>query len=127
MGLGEILRGDYLKKSSIEEITSFLQILISDLRTQSTECRIFLFGSYAKNTATVTSDIDLAVIIPDQLNMKQFVNDFYKNRSRIGIAVDFIFRKHSEFESNSNKSPIIDIIKEEGIEIFPNWSLNDKI
>lgn len=122
MSLGERLWGQEHQLKPKEELAEVIRVLRDDLVKVNSNIQIFVFGSVARGQATHRSDIDLAVILSDDLNKKQFIKDFYHFRTRTNTPVDFIFKTKSEFE-NDNESPIAQVIKETGIEIYPHWML----
>jgi predicted nucleotidyltransferase len=121
MGLAERLNGQHLKPRNISELKTALESIFRDLSQHCPDVKIILFGSFAKKTANQDSDLDLAVVIPDTVNKKEFRKSFYKSRTAVHIAVDFIFRNQSEYLSMSDENPIDTEIRETGIEIYPVW------
>jgi predicted nucleotidyltransferase len=49
------------KKQAIDIVKSYKQ----EILTFFPNCKIFLYGSYSKGTATSSSDIDVAVVVAD--------------------------------------------------------------
>ena len=86
--------------------------------------QILLFGSFASKTSTTESDLDIAVVLPDAVDKKSFRTEFYKNRTRIHIPVDFIFRNQTEFENLKNENPVDFEINQKGIELYPEWKFH---
>jgi predicted nucleotidyltransferase len=89
--------------------------------------RIILFGSYANNTATEGSDIDLVVILDtkefaktfkERMDRKQPVNEALRN-IRGNYAMDIVVYSNGEFEYLDKKeSSFVKEIKNTGIEIY---------
>jgi predicted nucleotidyltransferase len=89
--------------------------------------KIILFGSYANNTATEDSDIDLVVIldteefaktIKERLDRKQPINKSIRE-IRKNFAMDIIVYSRGEFEYLDKKeSGFVKEIKNTGIEIY---------
>ncbi len=125
MGLAEILKNELLEPKNKLELKTALKILTADIVSKNSECKILVFGSIAKGLATNSSDIDLAVILPDHVDKKTVRLDFFENRTKIKIPLDIIFRNHSEHIRNLNDNPIDQEISQNGIEIYPCWMLND--
>lgn len=74
----------------------------------------------------VYSDIDLLVVLPDQVDRRLFMKQFYKNRTRIAHPLDIVFKNKNEvFDSTkANESFFLQAIKEDLVEIYPNWKLH---
>jgi len=89
--------------------------------------KIILFGSYANNTATEDSDIDLVVILDteefaktvnERLNRKQPVNKAL-HIIRYDYAMDIIVYSKGEFEYlDKMESDFVKEIKSTGIELY---------
>ncbi|MFZ4403178.1 MAG: hypothetical protein ACOYOK_03675 [Pseudobdellovibrionaceae bacterium] len=73
----------------------------------------------------INSDLDLAVVLPDSIDKRNFKKNFYKNRTRIKIPVDFIFRNEKDFLPGAEESLIDQVILESAIEIYPRWRIHD--
>jgi len=127
MSLADRLWGQDSRPCKLADVQEDLKIVIQDLVKVSPNIRIFLFGSFAKKTATQTSDLDLAVILTDQMDKKSFRKEFYSRRTRIHIPIDFIFRNESEFQSSRADYPVDDEIKGVGIELYPQWKFYDEV
>jgi len=127
MSLADRLWGQDSRPCKLVDVQEDLKIVIQDLVKVSPNIRIFLFGSFAKKTATQTSDLDLAVILTDQMDKKSFRKEFYSRRTRIHIPIDFIFRNESEFQSSRADYPVDDEIKGVGIELYPQWKFYDEV
>lgn len=69
--------------------------------------RVYLFGSYAKNTATADSDIDIVVKLKNNVGME-------------------LYSLYDDFENNFNKS--VDVLTEnEIISIMPKSYAKDRV
>lgn len=119
MGLADRLWGKNSKIQCISDIQDVLEIIINDLCSVHPSIEIYLFGSYAKETATVSSDLDIAVILPDDMSKKKFRKEFYVKRSPINIPVDFIFKHKSELEHPSEEDHVADEVRITGKKIYP--------
>ncbi|OFX17136.1 MAG: hypothetical protein A2033_09675 [Bacteroidetes bacterium GWA2_31_9] len=75
--------------------------------------KVYLFGSYAKNTNNQDSDIDVAIIV-NKINGDYFTTTplLWKLRRQIDDRIEPIL-----FEKGNDKSGFIDEIKKFGIEI----------
>lgn len=125
MGLADLLTGHSIAKKKSSEIKSDLMIIISDLQKLEKNCRILVFGSTSRGEATNSSDYDIAVILPNMVDKKDFRQKFYAIRSRIHTPVDIIFRTESEFTEKQKDNLIDQSIANEGVEIYPKWNLHD--
>ena len=72
VGLANRLWGQNLQNRKLAEVSEELQIVISDLTKLCSGVKILLFGSFAKGLSTVESDLDLAIILPDAVDKKNF-------------------------------------------------------
>lgn len=119
VGLANRLWGQNLQNRKLAEVSEELQIVISDLTKLCSGVKILLFGSFAKGLSTVESDLDLAIILPDAVDKKNFKKDFFKVRTRIQLPIDFIFRNETEYQANASDSAIDQEIHETSIELYP--------
>lgn len=126
MGLADMLEQNQNNGlRSAEEIRDTLHLLIADLKKINADIEVYVFGSVARGEATDFSDYDIAVVIPDNVDKKKFRSDFYAQRTKIKYPVDFIFRHKHEISSQSDANIINDVIKAEGVQIYPLWGLRD--
>ncbi|MEW5841938.1 MAG: nucleotidyltransferase domain-containing protein [Bacteroidota bacterium] len=79
--------------------------------------RSFLFGSQANNTATEESDIDLMLVSPlfDE-DTDQYLPDIWLSATRTNYRIEPIIVGEKRFQTD-DMSPIIAVVKEQGIEI----------
>ncbi len=82
--------------------------------------KIYLFGSYAKGTATEDSDFDFYIIVKDGTeNLMDLTAEAYKAirdvRSR---AVDIIIGTESRFESRKNRMGIENEVASKGVLLY---------
>ena len=77
--------------TSIDEIQKIVQHLLSE----NSDLSCYLFGSYAKNKATKTSDVDLLLILNKEVysyrNISKIKNIIKKEFGNIGIYCDPIY------------------------------------
>lgn len=71
-----------------------------------------LFGSYAKETQTEMSDIDIAYKVDYELFSKKYVDGFSKvlRLDTVKEELQTIFQKRVDFVSSSNKAILKDLI-----------------
>lgn len=115
------------KARNISDVSEEIKTVLKELSSLCPDVRVMLFGSFSQGTASDSSDLDLAVILPDAVDLKIFKKDFYKTRTRIQIPVDFIFRNQSQFANLGSDNPVDDEIRQNGIELFPRWNLRGEI
>jgi predicted nucleotidyltransferase len=127
MGLADRIWGQSNKVVTSEFFRENLETLVQDASRLCPQCRVILFGSIAKNKAHQDSDIDIAIILPDTVDKAKFCKKFYKTRTRISRPADIFFKNDAEFLNMANPSPVVSEIQTSGVELFPHWSLNDKI
>ena len=82
--------------------------------------KIYLFGSYAKGTATEDSDFDFYIIVKDGTeNLMELTAEAYKAirdvRSR---AVDIIIGTENRFESRKNRMGIENEVARKGVLLY---------
>jgi predicted nucleotidyltransferase len=89
--------------------------------------KIILFGSYANNTATEDSDIDLVVILDTEEFAKTFKDRMERSLTVSNalldvnrkFAMDIIVYSHGEFEYlDKEESGFVKEIKNTGVEIY---------
>lgn len=119
MSLGYRLRGEDLAPLNLNSIQPELATVISDLTSISPECEIIVFGSFAKGLSNEASDLDLAVILPNHIDKRQFRKSFFSNRTRLHLPIDFIFRNQSEYFKKIDSSAIDQEIFDHGIKVYP--------
>jgi predicted nucleotidyltransferase len=124
MGLAERLWNKENTQIPNREFFNDIKTVVGDLVKIDPECKIFVFGSVANNTAGIHSDIDMAVFIKNELDLRVFRALFYRNRIRIPRALDLIFRHQSALQPNENTSELVEEILSRGIEVYPDWRLN---
>lgn len=79
--------------------------------------KIYLFGSYANNTADNESDIDIAVLLSKQIEWKErkdILNYLYHETSKNGIDVDFVVKTERNFNEERELPTLSRIIYNEG-------------
>jgi len=60
--------------------------------------RVILFGSQARDTADVKSDVDVLVVCPVQSNRRKLMVDMDRALAGLGIARDIIVLTSQEYE-----------------------------
>jgi len=124
MGLAERLWNKENSHAPFSVFENDIKTVIDDLVKIDPNCQIIVFGSVAKNIAGIYSDIDLAVYLPENVDLSKFRSRFYRERKRIKRPLDIIFRKKYDFIVQEESSPIDEEINFSGIEVYPNWSFN---
>ncbi len=88
---------------SKEEIFSTLIDLIRN-RVKSIN-EIIIFGSYAKSSQNIESDVDIAVILRDKISRKmklKLLNDLWLDTAKVGLNVDLILKKQEDYCKEQN-------------------------
>ena len=85
--------------------------------------KIFVFGSFSTKTMTEASDLDIAVIVADEENPREF-----RRRLPSPLAqwpLDLIIVRESRFNERKTFGGVLFDVNEDGIELYPRWSLED--
>ncbi len=85
---------------------------------------IFIFGSFASGRFTAESDLDIAVIVPDEVNTKKFYDQLFEKRQITDWPLDIVFLKKSQFEHRSQIGGVCFDIRETGKMLHPKWELS---
>ncbi len=105
-----------------EDIKSIIQ-RISEIQK---DCQIYLFGSFLRDDFYTTSDIDLAVIIPDEVKTMDFLDKFYLNKPPSFWPMDLLVFQKSVFDKKKTIGGVCFVIHREGKSLYPQWSLYDE-
>ncbi len=84
---------------------------------------VFIFGSFLTDHFNGESDLDLAVIVPDTVLRKDFLNKLYQGGPVSKWPLDLLVFKKSDFERKSQIGGVCFDIREDGVELYPNWRL----
>jgi len=120
-----------IKLSEIESKEKFyeknktLKLILNDFTDSITQISrnitVILFGSYAKNTATEKSDIDILVISQGEIELDKITKEIY---AKYGKEINPILMDSNEFKNQKDKPIIKDVIKDHyilyGVEKFVN-------
>lgn len=82
--------------------------------------KIYLFGSFAKDTYTEDSDYDFYVVVPDDAGDRiDLAQKVYKSLRGIRKRpVDIVVGHESSFEKRSKENTLERIVKQEGILLY---------
>ena len=99
--------------------TTDIQIVTSIIKKNlAGSClEIFLFGSYAKNTAQQDSDLDIAIILDKKIAREEkleTLNKLWWETSQKGYSVDFLFKSAHDYEEEKSLPTISRVIAREG-------------
>ncbi|MFP4449178.1 MAG: nucleotidyltransferase domain-containing protein [Bacteroidales bacterium] len=101
------------KKQVIEIARQFLALL----RNEGFEVdKLYLYGSYSRETETPESDIDILVVSNSDTTDDYIIGKIWAMTKRINSRIEPYLVSKKQFE-NDDTSPIIQIVKKEGIEI----------
>jgi predicted nucleotidyltransferase len=85
-----------------KEIQSSIDLAVQELTLALNPKQIYLFGSYAKGTASVGSDIDLLVVVEDGHGDKlSNTTKAYRATRMLPVAKDIIVDHESVFKKRS--------------------------
>lgn len=81
---------------------------------------VFLFGSRAKGTFSVSSDYDLLIISTFNLDQRgTLIDKFHDSLWGVKASVDILLLTQDEFEKESTViNTISEVVKREGIEVY---------
>ncbi len=107
------------KNKTIEIVKKFAKEVIKNY-----DCtKVILFGSYAKNSNHIDSDIDIAVILKDYDNLINIQLELMRLRRKIDSRIEPHPIKESDFNNNN---PLYNEIKKYGKTIMIKPSANSK-
>ncbi len=98
-------------RTNIDEITALIQVYIPNAQS------IYLFGSYSRETANDSSDIDIAIVMdsqPEWRDRKKILNNLYRETGRRGFNVDFLLKTKDSFTRDKELPTISRVIGREG-------------
>lgn len=104
---------------------TLLKDLIFKIINIEVNAQVFIFGSFVRDNMRTGSDIDLAVILPDGISTKEFLKKIYKQNDKVSQwPLDLLVFNKSYFENKSQIGGVCFEIREDGVELYPRWSLN---
>ena len=91
--------------------------------------RIYLFGSFAKDTYTDESDYDFYVVVPDNAGDKiELSQKAYKSLRGIRKRpVDIVVGYESVFDRRSKENTLEKIVEEEGVLLYAEESVGKRV
>lgn len=98
-----------------------LQNVIDGCTSAGQVDRIYVFGSFARNEMHGESDLDIAVIIPDTQDPKEFREKLKKPLCE--WPSDLIVATTSRFNERREFGGVLFEVYHDGIEIYPTWNL----
>ena len=98
-----------------KEIEKLIDRIVTRIQPQ----KVMIFGSYAKGTATLKSDLDIFVIKKTELPMTHRANDLKSMLSNLLIPIDIHIYTPEEVEAyRHEKFSFINSVIESGIIVF---------
>lgn len=82
---------------------------------------IYVFGSFARNKMTEASDIDLAVIVPDEVDPREFREKLPRPVS--SWPLDLLIVRQSRFDQRKTFGGVLFDVYAEGLELFPTFKI----
>jgi len=101
-----------------DEVVNVIREYLNELSDKGVYIsRCFLYGSHAKNTATVDSDIDLMLVSPlFDKNVERYWPTLWLSDLRTDNRIEPLAVGEKRFQTDDT-SPIIEVVRQEGIEI----------
>lgn len=93
--------------SNNKEARLILEDFVQSVQLQFNAISIILFGSYAKNTATKESDIDILLISKEKSRIEKITKEIY---AKYGKEINVIVMTSNEFKKQKDKAVIKEII-----------------
>jgi predicted nucleotidyltransferase len=109
---------------SSTELHDLLREIVAKLCHAEPEVKIILFGSMATDHQNAESDIDLAVIIPDSVKVKDYLNLLKPQRPLSHWPIDLLIFNEQQFLEKSLIGGVCFEIANEGFELYPKWTFN---
>ena len=99
-----------------KEIEQIKEKLVRQLSPE----KIYLFGSFAEDTADEGSDVDIYIIVKDDAeNLVDLTAEAYKSSRTVrSRAVDIIIGTESRFESRKNKAGLENEVLNKGVLLY---------
>lgn len=120
MGLGRAQK----ISSHDEDIIKQLRRIVARVSTLAPESRVIAFGSLARNELTAESDLDLAVIVTNSVQIEEL-----RRQIRTGFVVshpwpvDLLIFNEDRYKARSTFGGICFDIAVDGVELYPEWKL----
>lgn len=109
-----------LTRQSIDEP---LQAIVASLIDACQPQRVILFGSFATDTATSGSDIDLVVTFATEAERRAAPAAFTKRRPKINWALDIIWILDADFTRKAAVGGVCQIAEEDGLVLYRRGQL----
>jgi predicted nucleotidyltransferase len=122
MGLGEDLYNKN-KPISSSEFLDDVRAIAGAIKIMDPTVFLYMFGSVATNSATTYSDLDIAVVCENYEKKESLKKLFYSKKRMTTCSLDIVFLSQSQYE-NDIENPIAQVIKTEGIQLYPDWKWN---
>ena len=103
-----------MKKTNKEEIVTFLKD-IKDTFAKEGVLIVGLFGSFAKNSENIYSDIDIAIKKDKTILQKDYAYRYFEILSNLKKEIKQTFSKNVDILDIDSKSEFLDSIKNEMI------------
>ena len=101
------------------EWTSLLKDLLQKLNSAGPICKVYIFGSFAAGTMSQASDLDIAVILPNNSNPEEFKRKL--PRPLCSWPLDLLIVNNARFEERKNFGGVLMEVFHHGVELYPNW------
>ncbi len=119
MGLGRLQLIDKTEK----RWQNYLKILAGRIASSEPSSVVYVFGSFLKDDFNAESDLDLAVILPKGSDKQAFMTKWRQFPAFVDWPFDLVMFEREHFEKKKNIGGVAFEIREDGIELHPNWRL----
>lgn len=106
-----------------EDFTPILKNIVDRVTKAAPECEVYIFGSFVTGCFTGESDLDIAVIHPDNQKKKILLEDIYKPGHLSEWPLDLILISKSDYQKKKDIGGVSFDIQETGIQLYPIWNL----
>lgn len=103
-----------------------LKELVQKITSVNKKVRIFLFGSFVEDRFTQASDLDIAVILPDGIDIKKYRKALFSQAPLSkDWPLDLIILSELEYETKKHVGGVCFDINESGKELYPKWNFEE--
>lgn len=82
---------------------------------------VYLFGSFASGLQTAESDLDLAVIVNNDVRLRDATIQVRRALRNIGWPMDLLVIPQNIYDTKSQIGGVCFDVCNYGVELFPNW------
>jgi hypothetical protein len=115
-----------LFKLSEKEMQEVCAAYVQQILSVSEPVAIYMFGSMARGSASIESDIDLLAVYEDRPAAKAAQRAVFRQRSPCPVSADLFFIDIDSWTSNRPYSPLIDEVRSAGRLVYESVKKLDK-